>query len=267
MISAVRLGGTAGGRARAGFLRPGDHAVRGFRLPVDIEKLEEYLKALAVANRLELLSLLRRPRVLGEIHLSPGTSQGAENPDRAISRQAVKNHLDRLAELGLVRVTSARRDGRALQEFVVDQARVFAITEELRRLATFESEVPLQPFATQDVEDPRDVALEEGPVVVLVHGVHEGTVFPLRPSEAKPPRGWIIGRAHHAQICLDYDPFVSSENTEILRDASGFVLLDLRTAKNGTLLNWRRLPVGGQARLRSGDVIGVGRSLLVFRGQ
>jgi pSer/pThr/pTyr-binding forkhead associated (FHA) protein len=100
---------------------------------------------------------------------------------------------------------------------------------------------------------------------VLVHGVHEGHVFPLRAPPAAGGRGWIVGRAKDAAVSLDYDPYVSIENSEILRVGRQFRILDLRTSKNGTLLNWKRLPVGGESPLRTGDVIGVGRSLLLFR--
>lgn len=44
------------------------------------------------------------------------------------------------------------------------------------------------------------------------------------------------------------------------------LLLDLPGNRNGTLLNWKPLARGGVAELKAGDVVGVGRSLLVFRG-
>ncbi|HVL48036.1 MAG TPA: FHA domain-containing protein [Candidatus Thermoplasmatota archaeon] len=233
---------------------------------IDFERLEAFLKVLATTNRLELLSLLRRPKTLDEIRLTPAASQAAGSPDRAISRQAVQGHLDRLIDVGLVRVASTERKGkRAVQEYALDHARLFAVLEEMRKLSRLESTAAVDPFATESLGEGRPLAWEDGPKVVIVHGVREGRAFPLKASAAKAPRGWIIGRAADAHVPLEYDPFVSTENSEIVKTAEGFRLLDLRTARNGTYLNWNRLPVGGSAPLESGDVIGVGRSLVVFR--
>lgn len=235
-------------------------------VPIDFERLENYLKVLSHANRLRLLSLLRVPKPLDAILLNPGPSQAGHNPTRPISRQAVQGHLKQLVDLGIVRVRSTNRRGtRALYEYVLDQARLYALLEEFRRIGTLETQVPLDPFATEGLPETRPKAWEPGPKLVLVYGASEGRTFPLRPSEQKKGRGWIIGRSRNVHVSLEYDPYVSAENAEVLRAPDGFRLMDLRTAKNGTLLNWQRLPVGGEARLQNGDVIGVGRSLLVFR--
>lgn len=234
--------------------------------PIEYERLESYLKTLAYASRLELLSVLRSPRTLDEIHLTPGASQAGENPDRPISRQAVQLHLDKLEEAGLVRVGLTERKGkRAIYEYTLDHARLFAVTEELRKVSALESLVTVDPNATEGLPAPAQPRWAAGPKLVLVHGVHEGRAFPLRAGASPAGRGWVIGRAKEAAVSLDYDPFVSVENSEVLQVGRQFRLLDLRSSKNGTLLNWERLPVGGEATLKPGDVIGVGRSLLVFR--
>jgi DNA-binding transcriptional ArsR family regulator len=218
------------------------------------------------ASRLELLSLLRSPKTLDEIHLQPGASQAGENPDRPISRQAVQLHLDKLEEAGLIRVGMTERKGkRALYEYTLDQARLFAVCEELRRVSTFESLVTLDPNATEGLPAPTETRWEPGPKLVLVHGVHEGRAYPMKASARAPARGWVVGRAADAAVSLEYDPYVSVENSEIVQIGKQYRILDLRSSKNGTLLNWKRLPVGGEAVLRTGDVIGVGRSLLLFR--
>lgn len=234
---------------------------------VEYERLESYLKTLAYASRLELLAALRTPKTLDEIHLTPGASQAGENPDRPISRQAVQNHLDKLHEAGLVRVGETDRKGkRAIHEYTLDQARLFAVCEELRKVSALEPTVALDPNATEGLPESRGAASwETGAKLVLVHGVHEGRAFALKPSLTHPGRGWVIGRTADAAIALEYDPFVSLENAEVVQVGRQHRLLDLRSSRNGTFLNWRRLPVGGEATLRSGDVIGVGRSLLVFR--
>lgn len=233
---------------------------------IDYDALEQHLRVLGYANRLELLHLLQWPKTVDEIELRPSASQAGENPDRKISRQAVQNHLNRLAEAGLVQVgTTRRKGGREVQEYRIDHAQLFAVLEELRKLSVYDGPGPVDPFETGELDVGSSSLWEEGPKLVLVHGVGEGRVFPLRDKEIDSPRGWVVGRAPSAHVALPYDPFISTENSEILRTKEGYRLLDLRTAKNGTLLNWRRLPIGGETPLKGGDVIGVGRSLLVFR--
>jgi DNA-binding transcriptional ArsR family regulator len=236
--------------------------------PIQFDRLEAHLKPIAYASRLELLSLLRFPKSLDEIHLQPGASQAGENPDRPISRQAVQLHLDKLEEAGLVRVSLSERKGRrGVHEYSLDHSRLFAITEELRKMSTMESFARLDPNATEALSETTEPRWPDGPKLVLVHGVNEGRAFPLRPSATGgASRGWILGRAKDAAVSLDYDPYVSMENSEIVRlPGEQYRILDLRSSKNGTTVNWKRLPAGGQATLRTGDVIGVGRSLLLFR--
>lgn len=106
---------------------------------------------------------------------------------------------------------------------------------------------------------------EAGPKLILVHGFYEGNAYQLRENRTDRARGWIVGRNADARVPLTSDPYVSFENSEIVPLRDGYKLLDLRTARNGTHLNWERLPVGGEVPLLSGDVIGVGRSRLLFR--
>lgn len=236
---------------------------------IDYDALESYLSTLGFANRLQLLTQLREPRTIDEIRLTPAASQAGENPDRPITRQAVQNHLDKLINLGLVRTGTVKRPGKRTQNtYQTDHSRLFALIEEFRRLCQVPPPEEFEPFATtplpEDGSSPdRD---HDGPRLVLVHGVHVGRSYPLRRTELTGGRGWVIGRDPEVHVPLALDPFVSKENAEILAtDGGGFELMDLRTAKNGTFLNWDRLPVGGREPLGSGDVIGVGRSLLVFK--
>ena len=236
---------------------------------IDAEALEKNLKVLAVANRIELLTLLRTPHALDDIDLSPGSSQAGARPERTITRQAVRGHLEKLIEAGLVRVRVGDRKGekgrRAVQEYYVDHARLFAVVDELRKLSLIESRVEADPYATSLLGQSGIVVWPDGLKVVVVRGTHEGKAISLKHAALEPPRGWIVGRAPRCAVRLEYDPYVSNENSEIIPEGSGFRLLDLRSARNGTHLNWQRLPVGGEAKLRSGDIIGVGRSLLLFR--
>lgn len=230
---------------------------------IDFDRLAEHLSTLSYGNRLELLAILQKPRELGEIHLTPSKAQAGDNPDRPISRQAVHNHLTNLIDAGLIRADEGSSEAK---RYVVDQAALYALAEDFRELSR------LQPTEDVDVAATRPVGEDEsardwtpGPKLVLVRGVDEGRVHPLRRSDIDGDRGWVIGRADRADIQLDFDPYVSSENSEIVPTEDGHQLIDLRVSRNGTYLNWRKLPIGEPADLSSGDVIGVGRSLLLFR--
>ena len=238
----------------------------GLEDAVDFERLEGILKVLSYARRLELLSRLRSPHAVADIRLAPGLAQAGGSPDRTMSRQAVENHLNQLVENGFVRLLPANpRRGRPANQYVTDHPSLFALVEDLRRLSALRSVEKLDPSQTIAAAPGGSQAWAEGPKVVLVHGSRDGQAFPLRSAALHGSRGWIIGRKSGAHVELDYDPFVSSENSEIVKRGAEFRLLDLRTARNGTSLNWRRLPVGGEEPLHSGDIVGVGRSLLVFR--
>ncbi len=86
----------------------------------------------------------------------------------------------------------------------------------------------------------------------------------LRRDDLGSGRGWAVGRKPGLPVSLEYDPYVSLVNSEVLPVGDRYLLADLGSSKNGTWLNWR--PVGAEpVPLTQGDVIGVGRSLLVFR--
>lgn len=231
--------------------------------PIDpaLDALARKLFVLANANRLALLEALRLPRSLSEIRLpaqGPGARAGA-----AMARQSVREHLDRLEEAGLLRRESAR-EGRG-DEWSVDASRLYALAEEFRRLAI--APAPHERFATETLAVPDVPArrLAAGPRLLVVHGLEEGRAFELGAANRGRNRGWIVGRKPGLAVTLDYDPFVSSEHAEIEPRAGGFVAIDVRSSTNGTFVNWERLPRGGEATLAHGDVLGVGRTLLLFR--
>lgn len=232
---------------------------------VDHEKFASALKAVAYPNRLRLLLLLREPKTIDEIRLTPAAARGPGSADRPISRQAVLDHLHQLEEQGLVRSSTAQRGRRSTQlEYVAVRSQLYAMVESFRELVETPMANSVGPQETVLASARFGASEHRGARLVLVHGATPGRVFPLMPHTTSKDRGWIIGRKDGSHVCLDYDPFVSSENAEILRRPEGFALLDLRTAKNGTFLNMMQLPVGGTSGLRQGDIIGVGRSLLVF---
>ena len=232
----------------------------------DPKKLAEYFRALGHENRIQLLSMLRSPHTLPNIILKPGPTRLGTSPERPIARQSVRQHLDVLVEMGLVRVLPARKGvPGATHEYASDHARLFQILEEVRIMTDLPSTHNLALTETAALTSTMTKKPNEGARLVIVHGVQEGREYPLRRSDTKGGRGWIIGRRPTAHVSLGYDPFVSAENTEIIAEDDGFRVIDLRSARNGTRINWERLPVGGSRPIRSGDVIGVGRSLLIFR--
>ena len=230
--------------------------------PIDYAALAEALAALAYPTRLELLDVLRFPHAVGEIRLSPLRSQAGENPERAASKQAVQAHLDKLVDVGLVRLEATPSEGRALNRYVVNAQRVYALVEELRSLSVRYAGRSASADATGTLGAPAQAEDEEGPRLVLVHGAYEGKTFRLEGSDA-----WTIGRRRGLPVSLDYDPFVSVEHARVERDGDGFRVVDLPASKNGTSVNWRPLAKGGARRLRPADVVGVGRSLLAFAPQ
>lgn len=232
----------------------------------EMGRLAEYLKALGNPNRLELLYALRTPRAVSDIELHPETTREGENPERAISHQAVRDHLAKLRAIGVVAVQRTERSGNIVDEYVLNHQKLFAIVEELRRLGELRAQQGPEALPTIAAERTPAAARDEGPRFVLVRGQGEGRVFALRKETLSADRGWIIGRKRGLAVSLDYDPFVSAENAEVLLNGAGFTILDLRSSRNGTHLNFKPLPRGGTAPLRDGDIVSVGRTNLVFRG-
>lgn len=227
---------------------------------IDFDRLEEYLRALAHARRLELLHLLQVPHALADVRMTPGKQRAGGSPERPISRQAVQRHLETLQQIGVV--LGQVPPGGHQREFVVDRQRVFQVLEELRRVGT----ITAGAFVSRETvvgEGAPVRRMEPGPKLVLVHGFVEGKVFPLRRDLATNDR-WLVGRKVGLSVCLDYDPYVSSVNSEIVREGDDHLVRDLGISRNGTMVNWRH--VEEQAvPLKPGDVLGVGRSLLVFQ--
>lgn len=233
------------------------------RAPVDHEALSEALAALAYPLRLELLEVLGVPLTLSEIRVRPRRGEGDDEPARAAAKQTVATHLEKLVDAGIVTRATTFEGGRATPTYAVDPQRLYAVTEDLRRLSMRHGGRgrPADETGTLADADARPVA--KGARVVLVHGLYEGRAYPLDEAR-REGAGWTLGRRRDVAIALDYDPFVSGAHARIEPSGSGMRLVDMPDNKNGTTVNWRHLPRGGSAPLERGDVIGVGRSMLVF---
>lgn len=218
--------------------------------------LANIMKVFANPGRVRLLKILTRPHALGEIRLPAHDEEGP-----IMSRQAVTEHLQQLVAAGTVRQWSAEREGRLVQLYQVNHSQLFALTEKLRELGRIHPEGPTALDGTMIHAAPsaRKPATNL-PSLTALSGAREGARFDLR--GAGP---WCIGRAPEVEVSLDYDPFLSLENSRIRAVEGGFEIQTLPKSRNGTTINWEPLPPGKTRRLESGDVIGVGRTLLLWR--
>ncbi len=185
------------------------------------------------------------------------------SPDRNLARQSVKEHLERLVATGTVLTREAARHRGPTIEYVLNNQALFALSEDLRELARLKPVAELEQETAPETA-PRHGFELAGPCLVLVKGVDEGRVFPL-PPPATGDRRWVVGRRRSADVSLDFDPFASSDSAVVLAEGGRFFVEDVVDSRNGTTLNLQPLPRGGREPLRNGDIVGVGRSLLVFR--
>lgn len=227
------------------------------REPIDYASLAEDLTALAYPLRLQLLDVLETPHILSDIRLSPHRRDDAANPERPAAKQTVLAHLDKLVETGLVKPGEVERLGKTLTTYATNPQRLYAVAEELRRLVVRHGGRGAGHDATGTLRAGDAPPARGGARVVLVHGAYEGRAYALPAPEA------IVGRAPGLAVSLDYDPYVSATNAALEQNVSGWQVRDLGS-KNGTSVNWRPLPRDGAHPLAHGDILGVGRSLLVF---
>jgi pSer/pThr/pTyr-binding forkhead associated (FHA) protein len=108
-----------------------------------------------------------------------------------------------------------------------------------------------------------EAATAKGPRLVIARGIEEGRVYRLS-KRMKDEDGWIVGRRPGHAVHLDFDGYASTENSLIRSKGRGrYVIRDLGS-KNGTSVNWSVLHAEEERPLNPGDIVGVGRSLLVF---
>lgn len=231
-------------------------------------------RALGYPTRLQLLSELRDPKGIKDLDVTPGPSGGVGRPDRTLTRQGIRHHLNQLAETGLVTIEQTSRDDHVSNVYRVSQAGLFRAAQMLQELATV-GEVRSGPAAnghrlspSTDSDRPpwvQQTMAPEGPRLVLVHGVGQGTTFPLDIKEIAGGRGWLIGNDPSVEIPLTHDPYAASKHAEIFRDEGVFRILDMRSSDRPTYVDWEPLDLGGASELKPGTVLGIGRSLLVFQ--
>jgi biotin operon repressor len=226
--------------------------------PDPLETLAEDLDALANIQRLRLLHLLTRPRYAEEIADALG-----------MSRQSALKHIEKLQERGFVRSVNGRRLTGPVIEFLVVPQRLFAAGVSIGNLGNLEPEGgPSVRVEEQTVVLDAQGSPEKAPQqaarsahhVLLVNGPGAGTRFNLNGEQSR----WTLGRDDDRHLRLAHDPFVSGRHAELQLDNGQHVLVDVFSA-NGTFLNFARIPRGGRVPLRTGDVIGLGHTFLVFQ--
>ncbi len=72
-----------------------------------------------------------------------------------------------------------------------------------------------------------------------------------------------VGRSEAADVCLEFDPEVSRVHAEIERLGDDWTLGDDGLSRNGSFVNGER--VVGRRRLRDGDALRFGDTLVLFR--
>lgn len=149
-------------------------------------------------------------------------------------------------------------------QYVLNHERMFAMVDQIRTLSKLRPVTGPEatPHATMDQESAREARLPPPPRLLVAYGRDEGLAFPLA-----GPLGsrWRVGRGPGCEIRLDYDPFSSAHNSTVERTSEGFRIHDQLPNRNGTWVNWSRLPPGSSLTLAAGDLVTVGRTVLAFQ--
>lgn len=219
------------------------------RLDIDFESLASDLKPLSNPKRLKLLHFLTEPHYLEEIASELG-----------MARQSAQKHVDRLLDAGFIEKQQGRRDSGPVTEYLLRPQRLFAIHEEFGKLGVLEPVVDDDRLTRTQLSSTQvsESGVEGVPRLRTVHGRTRGETFVL---DGDGP--WMVGRDSKHDVTLDYDPFASNRHAEIRREGEEFTITDAFST-NGTLINWEQMEKGQTIPLKQGDILGVGKTLLVF---
>jgi pSer/pThr/pTyr-binding forkhead associated (FHA) protein len=119
---------------------------------------------------------------------------------------------------------------------------------------------PIAPHTTSPAELKQRIEVERRgrPFLLLRDGQDRQRIVEL--DEQGPQT---IGRSEEAEVRIDWDTQVSSVHVELRKLAGDWLVIDDGMSRNGTFVNEER--VAARRRLRDGDQLRVGRTLLVFR--
>ncbi len=219
-------------------------------------QIAEVLASLGDPMRVALLRRLSTPHTLEAIHTRAVRHEGMAEHD--VSPDAFhQKYLEPLVDLGVITFREPAGGGAA--EYVLNQPALYALAEKVNDVGRLRA-APARGLAVRAPPLPPTFQIAT-PCLVLVKGLWEGRTYPL---PRRPKGSWVIGRGSQVDVCLDYDPYVGAQNTSIEWEAGAYRVHDLQGG-GGTFLNFRELGRGASQPLRNGDVVGLGRSLLMAR--
>jgi pSer/pThr/pTyr-binding forkhead associated (FHA) protein len=120
---------------------------------------------------------------------------------------------------------------------------------------------PVSPHAATAVELKAQIEAEREGQPFLIHrdGNGEHRITPLDRDRER----LTLGRRSSADLALNWDEEVSRLHAELLRKGDEWTIADNGLSLNGSFVNGEA--VRGQRRLRDGDAIRVGSTVLIFR--
>lgn len=222
----------------------------GETLPVS--RLADVLGALANPVRLQILLELRHPRALREITVRPARKT-ASGRASTMSLSALRHHLDTLLAIGAIVQRPRLRDGQRVDTYQVSHPNLFALTEELRGLARIRGDDDILD-GTMPVDATPVRPVHQGRRLTALNGPIEGECYALGKGTTR------LGRQPDCTVWLAHDPYVSLVSAYI--DVDKEARLRAVEGANPPHINW--VPVTREATLRTGDVIRLGRTNLLY---
>lgn len=217
-----------------------------------VDRLTAILKALASPVRIRLLEALREPTRPVDVRLRAGEEKRGFSADRILSRPAIVQHLQVLEEVGLVRKVG--------EGYVVDQATMFEVVQELGGLARIRAVRGIEVDATREARPAPAAALPPPPRLVVVGGPDEGRGHRL---EGRGP--WTLGRGEGCDVRLALDPGVSRLQATLHRLPTSVQVEAVAASKNPATVDYAPLQPGLRRTLAPGAVLGVGGTRLVYQ--
>ncbi len=120
------------------------------------------------------------------------------------------------------------------------------------------SGLPPEPVTPEEVRDRVGAERRGSPFLLYRGGAGEQVVVELDPALER----LTIGRRVSNDVALPWDGEVSRLHSELERIGGDWIVCDEGLSHNGTFVNGER--VRGRRRLRGGDVISVGETLIAF---
>lgn len=228
------------------------------RWDIDFEAFARDVAPLGNPTRVRLLNYLTLPRYLEEIASF-----------LVMNRNAARKHVEELLRAGFVAKAAAQRETGLVVEYRLVSEKLFELFDTMRAVGTLR---PIEPggnaptVRTKQVEATarRPGGGSDEPRLVVVYGVNLGAAVPLAGKRDGAP--WVLGREPDCDVRLASDPFASGRHAQVECREGGFLATDLYS-KNGTMVDWERIPPGQPVPLENGQIVGVGKTLFLFRNR